>query len=92
MMTYTSKAVTDIGIEAEVSTSAAEAVWEIRGNMMGSWSSLDQSPNYCLPSTYFINTKIFAIKHLVTLTVDWGFLPLVPSRVTSLSYFVFSSL
>ena len=57
MMTYTSKAVSDIGIEAEVSTSAAEAVWEIRGHMMGPWSSLDQSPNYCLPSTYFIKNR-----------------------------------
>jgi hypothetical protein len=57
MMTYKNKAAADNGIKASSNASAAEAIWDVRGDMMGPFKNLDQSPNYCSPSTYFINSR-----------------------------------
>jgi hypothetical protein len=57
MVTYKNKAAADTSVEASYDTVAAEAVWDVRGDMMGPFKNLDQSPNYCSPSTYFINSR-----------------------------------
>jgi hypothetical protein len=57
MVTYKNKAAADTSVEASYDTVAAEAVWDVRGDMMGPFKNLDQSPSYCSPSTYFINSR-----------------------------------